>query len=135
MEPEEKLPKDLLVKSKLSGKEFAWKKNDFPMVIDAAVKNNLASIGGQVQFIFDDGTCELYWIKYDTNTKSPSENWNQYVERTARECIEQFNKISDEDILVKEGIDSFNFLKEKANYKNVNLKEHLWFILYLEEEK
>ena len=134
MEPEEKLPKELLEKSKISGKEYGWRKIDFPLVIEAAVENKLAIIGGQVQFIFNDGTCELYWEKYDTKGKSTLENWKQYVKRTAQECAEQFNKISDEDRLIKEGINNFDFLKEKSNNEKINLKEHLWFIIYFEEE-
>ncbi len=135
MEPEEILPNKLLEKSKLSGKEYGWKKEDFLSVINSAVQNNLAIIGGQVQFIFDDGVCELYWEKYDSKSKSSLENWNQYVKRSAKECTEQFNKISNEDRLIKEGIDNFDFIKKKSNDKNINLKDHLWFILYFEKEK
>ncbi len=135
METEEKLPKDLLKKSLRKGNEFGWKINDVPSVLNAAVENNLAVIGGQVQFVLEDGTCELYWENYDSKDRIASELWSQYVFRTAKECLEQFNKIADEDRLIQEGINSFNFLKEKVANQNINLKDHLWFILYFDEEE
>ena len=54
METVEKLPKEIIEKSFRSGNEFGWKINDVPLVINAAVENNLAVIGGQVQFVLED---------------------------------------------------------------------------------
>lgn len=61
-EIEEKfLPNEILQKAIVSGNEYGWKRTDFKNVLEKAVENGLGIIGGQVQFKFPDGTCELYW--------------------------------------------------------------------------
>jgi len=71
MEIEERFfPKNILALATKSGKEFGWKKVDFENVVNIAVTAGLAIVGGQVQYIFEDGTCEAYWLDYDsTNVK------------------------------------------------------------------
>ncbi|WP_281541579.1 hypothetical protein [Maribacter aestuarii] len=75
-ETEEKyLPTKILQKAILSGEEYGWKRTDFREVIDKAVEVGLGIIGGQVQYKFADGTCELYWHKYDTTGRKSRESW------------------------------------------------------------
>lgn len=93
-ETEEKhLPIEILQKVIVSGKEYAWKRTDFKEVLSKAVEVGLGIIGGQVQFKLEDGTCELYWYKYDTTERKPGENWKVYCQRTKEECLNQFEKI------------------------------------------
>ena len=53
---EKKLPKHILEKSIKSGNEYGWKEADVIDAINSAVENGLAIIGGQIQFVFEDGT-------------------------------------------------------------------------------
>lgn len=126
---EEYLPTEILQKATVSGKEYGWKRNDFKEVVDKAVEVGLGIIGGQIQFKFPDGTCELYWHKYDTTDRKSGESWENYCQRTKEECLNQFEKLPTDNELIKEGIESFDFLKEKIK-TNTELNDFLIFILY-----
>ncbi|MCB0537128.1 MAG: hypothetical protein KDE33_06325 [Bacteroidetes bacterium] len=126
---EKYLPSEILQRAIVSGKEYGWKRTDFKEIIDKAVEVGLGIIGGQVQFKLPDGTCELYWHKYDTTERKPGENWNDYCKRTKVECLSQFDKLPADSELINEGIESFNFLKEKSE-TNTELSDFLIFILY-----
>jgi len=133
IETEEKyLPTEILQKAIVSGKEYGWKRIDFREVIDKAVEVGLGIIGRQVQFKLPDGTCELYWHKYDTAERKSGESWKDYCQRTRDECLSQFEKLPTNSELIKEGIESFNFLKEKGK-SNLILNDFLIFILYFND--
>ncbi len=133
-EIEEKyLPNEILQKAIVSGNEYGWKRTDFKNVLEKAVENGLGIIGGQVQFKLPDGTCELYWQKYDSTEKQSGENWTEYCERTKNECLDQFDNLPSDSELVKDGIENFEFLKEKKDL-NLNLTEYLIFILYFAKQ-
>ena len=135
MQIEEKyLPIEILQKAVLSGKEYGWKRIDFKETVNKAVEIGLCIIGGQVQFKFPEGTCELYWHKYDTTERKTSECWEEYCQRTKIECLNQFEKIPTEEELIKEGIESFDFLKSKSKL-NIQLKDHLIYILYFNDSE
>jgi len=129
---EEKLPKHILEKAIKSGNEYGWKEIDAIDVINAAVENGLAIIGGQIQFIFEDGTCELYWLSYDSSNRFKNENWLDYSKRTAKESIEKLTKIVSRNI-ESEALDNFDFLKDKKS-KGIEIYENMICILYFEEE-
>lgn len=134
-ETEEKyLPIEILQKAIVSGKEYGWKRTDFKEVVDKAVEIGLGIIGGQVQFKLPGGTCELYWHKYDTNERKPGENWDDYCHRTKKECLSQFEKLPTDSELIKEGIESFNFLKEKDKTE-LKLNDYLIFTLYFNDSE
>lgn len=129
-ETEEKyLPTEILQKAIVSGKEYGWKRADFKEVVNKAIEIGLAIVGGQVQFNLPDGTCELYWHKYNTTERKSAENWMDYCQRTKDECLSQFEKLPTNNELIKEGIESFKFLKEKSEI-NAELNDFLIFILY-----
>ena len=132
-ETEEKyLPTEILQKAIVSGKEYGWKRTDFEDVVDKAVEVGLGIIGGQVQFKFPDGTCELYWHKYDTTEKKVGESWNDYCQRTKEECLSQFERLPTDSELIKDGIENFKFLKEKSK-TDILLDNYLIFILYFHD--
>lgn len=132
-EPEQKyLPIEILQKAIVSGNEYGWKRADFKEVVDKAVKVGLGIIGGQVQFSLPDGTCELYWHKYDTTDRKSNENWKDYCHRTKQECLNQYEKLPTDNELLQEGIRSFEFLKQKSK-TDLNLKDFLIFILYFND--
>ncbi|MFT6867844.1 MAG: hypothetical protein ACJA08_002689 [Cyclobacteriaceae bacterium] len=130
-ETEEKyLPTEILQKAIVSGKEYGWKRTDFKEVVDKAVKVELGIVGGQIQFKLPGGTCELYWHKYDTTERKSGESWKGYCERTKEECLRQFENLPTNSELIQEGIESFDFLKEKTD---LNLNDFLIFILYFND--
>jgi hypothetical protein len=128
-EIEKYLPHNILQKAIVSGNEYGWRRPDFKATVEKAVEMGLDIIGGQVQFKFPDGTCELYWHSYDTADRKSGENWPEYCQRTKDECLKKFEKLPSDTDLIKEGIENFDFLREKANSDN-QLGDFLIFILY-----
>jgi hypothetical protein len=129
------LPPELLQMASLRGNEFAWKKKDVIDVIRSAKENRLASIGGEVQFRFPDGYCELYWIGFDSRDRQEDEHWDDYVTRSAEEVIKEFNRINREFDLLDEGYRSFQFLKDKVDKDGVALDDYLCYVLYFNSEQ
>src|SRR5580693_7675601 len=97
-QPELKLPEYLLEKAIKSGNEYGWKKADVLEVIETARQIRMGTIGGQVQYVWPDATCELYWLSYDSEDRKDKENWAEYCDRTAFECSEKFKKLIITDI-------------------------------------
>ena len=122
-----KLPQSILNKAIKKGNEYGWKKEDVLEVIETARKLGLATIGGQVQYVLPQGTCELYWLSYDSSDRRRGERWSDYSDRSALECSEKFIKISALDI-EKDLKASFHL--EEALYEKVELSDHQVFILY-----
>lgn len=79
------LPKEIVNKIVMSGSEYGWRLADIPNVIQSCNKLNLALLGGQIRFIFNDATCDLYWLNVDPKEKETS--LNIY-------CINRLNFIS-----------------------------------------
>src|ERR1700712_871574 len=90
---ERRLPEKILNKAIKSGNEFGWQQTDFIETIEAARKLKIGIVGGQVQYVFPDGTCELYWLSYDSGERQAGENWLKYCNRTADETINKFKDL------------------------------------------
>lgn len=104
-------------------------------ILARAVKSiGLGIEGGQVQFILPDGTCELYWLNYNTAERKSGESWEQYCDRTAKECIDTFQKLINTTDFEQEGILNFDFLKSKAA-EGVEINQYLTFILYFNDHE
>jgi hypothetical protein len=126
------LPKTILKKAVKSSKEFGWKQADFYEVIEAATLKQLAIIGGQVQYIFPDATCELYWLSYDSTARKKNEIWSDFVLRSKNEVMEKFENVIMKDIN-NEAIKSFEEIKTKVE-SGIDISKHKIFILYFEAE-
>ncbi len=131
---ENRLPVDLLEKSIKSGTEYGWRQNDFLEVVEAARKLHIAIEGGQIQYVFEEGTCELHWLHYYTNEIKKGENWTNFCNRTAKECSEMFNQIISKRNIEKEALDNFSLVKEKLK-EGVVLENHKLFIISFEDKK
>lgn len=79
-----------------------------------------------------DGTRELYWHKYDTTERKSSESQKGYCLRTKEECLSQFENLPTDNQLVNEGIENFDFLKEKSS-ADTKLRDFLIFIHYFND--
>lgn len=131
---ENKLPVHLLEKSIKSGSEYGWRQNDFLEVIEAARKLQIAIEGGQIQYLFEEGTCELHWLHYYTEEIKSGENWITYCNRTAKEASEQFKKIIAERDIKKEAIDNFELVLLKSN-EQIDVDDAKLFIISFEGMK
>lgn len=132
--PEHSLPVPLLEKSIQSGSEYGWKQADFLDVIEAARAANLAIEGGLVQYVFEEGTCELYWLHYFTGEWKKGESWTNYCNRTAKEASDMFRKIIAERDIEKEALNSFTLVKEQQA-QGTRLDDHKLFIIAFELER
>jgi len=130
---EQRLPKSILDKAIKSGNEVGWRQKDFLEVIEAAKQTHLAIIGGQVQYVFADGTCELYWLSYDPTGRQLNETWLTYCDRTAKECLDKFNTLIATTDIEKEAL-TFPFLSDKRR-NGVDINECLIFILYFDDKE
>jgi len=130
---EHRLPKGLRDKAIESGNEFGWRQKDFKEVVEAAKEIPMAIAGGQMQYVFKDGTCEFYWLSYDPNERQPNENWTTYCNRTASETITKFDKLINQTDFEKEAM-SFEFLKQKKDQK-IDIEEHKIFIIYFDDNE
>lgn len=129
---EKRLPETILRKAIKSGNEFGWRQTDFIETIETARKLKLGIIGGQVQYVFLDGTCELYWLAYDPDERQTGEDWIKYCNRTADETINKFKDLITKTNFEKEALTSFDFLKEKKE-KGANIEDNRVFIIYFDD--
>ena len=112
--------------------EIGWRLEDFPSVLERAQQFSLACLGGQFQFRFPDGTCEMYWLEANSSERGLGESWPSYVGRSNREVARAFV-----DLCARA-----NFEQEIASWEFVRLKReqghdpmrHLWFVAYFVSE-
>jgi hypothetical protein len=116
-----------------SGNEFGWKQQDFKEVIEIARQVPMAIIGGQVQYVFNDGTCELYWLSYDPDERQENEDWLTFCNRTAIQANEKFDKLIIETYFEKEAL-TFDFIKSKKKI-GVDIEKHRIFIIHFSDNE
>lgn len=131
---EYRLPVELLEKSIKSGSEYGWKQADFIEVIEAARKLQIAVEGGLVQYVFEEGTCELHWLHYFTDEMKKGESWANYVNRTAKEASDKFRKIVREKNIKKEALENFELAKKMSD-EGIDIDNHLLFIISFEGKR
>ena len=131
---ENRLPKSILDKAIKSGNEFGWTQTSFLEVVEIARQSFIAIVGGQIQYVLSDGTCELYWLNYDPDKRKLNEGWLTYCNRTAKECVDKFNKLISTTDIEKEATASFGFLADKKR-RGVNINDYLAFILYFDDKE
>lgn len=126
-----RLPETILNKAIKSGNEFGWRQIDFIETVETARKLKMAIVGGQVQYVFPDGTCELYWLAYDPDDRQIGEDWIKYCNRTADETIKKF-----QDLITKTDFDqeasSFDFIRDKKS-KGVDIDDYKTFIVCFDD--
>ncbi|MBL0049273.1 MAG: hypothetical protein IPP32_14400 [Bacteroidetes bacterium] len=125
------LPTEILELNVKSDNEFGCRQSDFIQTVEKARANGLAIIGGQVQYVFTDGTCELYWLTYDSEAQKANEDRRGYCERTAKETIEKFNLLIKTKDFESEALENFEFIRDKKQ-NGLNLNDHLTFVIYFE---
>lgn len=86
-----------------------------------------------MQFRIPGGTCELYWLNFDPDDKSDSEIWQDYVVRSAHECITNFNRLCMTTDFVKLGKENFEVLQKMSETEDISA--YLRFVLYFVTEE
>lgn len=116
--PELTLPENIRKRACLRGNEWAWPVDEIPAVIEAARLAGLVNIGGQLQFRFPDGTCELYWIEVNTfQTNASGLSWQERINQTATDALSQFQALQEQFDFLAEGQLSFS---EHFDYYRAN---------------
>ena len=102
--PEMLLPDTLRSAACRSGNEWGWPPETIPLVIDAAETLGLLNVGGQLQFLMPQGTCECYWVDVDTY-KSVDKRlpWTERVNRTAEAALRDFEALPKRYDFIAEG--------------------------------
>src|ERR1700737_4055929 len=136
--PERHLPKELLDRASLRGKEFAWRIADIPEVIEAARRAGLVNVGGQLQFrLPDGGTCECYWVEVDTHRSVSKElPWAERVIQTADVALADFIRLASKYNFLGEGGRVFStHLKdvEEQGGNPAEMMRFVWYVLDTEE--
>jgi hypothetical protein len=134
MRPEDLLPESALATAVRSGNEIGWHPDDLSAALSAAESAECAVVGGQLQFIVPDGTCELYWRAIDSSgPQRASETWFDYVRRSHAEVREALRRLPDMETLVADGVKNFGVLEQLAA-AGVDLVKYACFICYFEVE-
>jgi hypothetical protein len=87
------LPPEVLLGATLRDQEYGWSIATFPAALAAAERSNLACLGGQIQFRFENAICEAYWLNADSTERLTEELWGAYVRRSCREVANKFNDL------------------------------------------
>jgi hypothetical protein len=130
---ESQLPPEILARASLRGNEYAWPISDIPGVIEAARRNNLVSIGGQLQFRMPDAICECYWVEVDTYKLVPDNlPWVERVNKTADAAIERFSQLLKEMDFLSEGSKEFGKYLSEYERDGGTAQEAMCFVWYVE---
>ena len=134
--PERHLPDDVLSKASLCGREYAWRIEDIPEVIEAARRAGLVSLGGQLQFRLPDrrGTCECYWVEVSTAEAPPSLPWAERVEKAAAAAAAGFQSLLGRFDFLAEGRDAFGEHLSAFEAAGGSASDAMWFVWYVLDE-
>lgn len=131
IEAERLLPEVLLSKASFKGNEYAWKIHDIPAVIEGAKSLNLVNLGGQLQFRFQDATCECYWVEVDVLKYKTLDHlsWTDKVLESSVIAKKEFDRVKKSYDFFVEGK---GFWEDQKTDDEIN--EAMCFVWYLEAQ-
>ena len=129
-----RFPEKILNKIEYHGNEYCCRQQDFIEILTYAKNVPMACIGGQIQYQFNDATCELWWENYDSAERKQNENWKDYCNRTVDECIKIFNVIINTVDFKEEAKNSFEYLKNKIE-QGYDIEKNKMFMLYFDDSE
>lgn len=134
-DPEMLLPEALRSAACRSGNEWGWQPETIPLVIDEAKKLGLLNIGGQLQFLMPEGTCECYWVEVNALVGEPDGlTWAERVARSATAARCQMVDIGLRYDFIEEGRKAFASTFAAHEATGGNVRDHMWFIWYLQAQ-
>lgn len=131
------LPKELIARASLRGREYAWPISDIPKVIEADRSCGLVSIGGQLQFRFPEGpTCECYWVEVDTYKAMPDgiTSWSHRVALSADVAKASFQRLLETFDFLDEGRKAFPQVFSDFEKSGQDVSDAMCFVWYLKAE-
>ena len=127
------VPASVIANAHLRGSEYAWTPVDFPAALTEAARLGFRCSGGQFQFRFADGTCEMYWIESNAPDREAGEQWPDYVARCESVVRTGFARaLASTDFQVE--AQGWPFIKQKIAEDRVDPMNHLVFVAYFEHE-
>jgi hypothetical protein len=133
-DPERHLPAELRERASQRGNEYGWRIEDIPVVIESARIAGLVSVGGQLQFRFQSGTCEVWSMEVQPHCQLPPDlAWDEEVEMAAKVAADQFRDLLSKFDLVQEGRKMFPVSFAAEEREGRNARAAMWFVWYLSE--
>lgn len=134
--PEMFLPDTLRSAACRSGGEWGWQPETIPLVIDAAEKLGLLNVGGQLQFLMPEGTCECYWVEVNALIGEPyGLTWAERVALSATAARQQMVDISRRYDFIEEGRKAFADPFAAYEATGGNVRDRMRFIWYLRADR
>lgn len=134
--PEMLLSDTLRSAARRSGKEWGWPPAKISLVIDEAEASGLLNIGGQLQFLMPEGTCECYWIEVDALAGAPEGlTWAERVAFAATAAREKMADVSRRYDFIEEGRKAFPGPLAAYEAEGGDIRERMCFIWYLEADR
>jgi hypothetical protein len=126
-----KLPAELLNRAVygMPGREFAWRLDDIPEVIEAARRASLVSLNGTLQFrLPGEVICECYWVNVDPGNAPDGLDWQSKVNWAADFCRRRFDEITLPADLVRAGRDEFGGPLKQLSYSGTDIVTFACFV-------
>lgn len=116
-----------------SGNEWGWRPDAIPLVIDEAEKLGLLNVGGQLQFLMPEGTCECYWVEVDALMGEPEGlTWAERVALAAATARQKMEDVSRRSDFIEEGRKAFAAFFAAYEAAGGDVRDRMCFIWYLE---
>ena len=130
------LPESIRLAARRSGNEWCWRPESIPLVIDEAEKAGLLNIGGQLQFLMPEGTCECYWVEVDALIGEP-ENlaWAERVAHAATAARQKIAEVGRRYDFIEEGRRGFAAFFDAYEICGGDVRDCMWFIWYLKSDR
>jgi hypothetical protein len=127
------VPQSVIANADLCGNEYAWKPDDFPPALAEAARLGYQCVGGQFQFRFVDGTCEMYWLEASAPDRAHGEEWAKYVARCEASVRSKFDSLMASTNFLREA-ESWEFIRAKMVRERTDPLQYLFFVAYFEDE-
>lgn len=135
-DPEMLLPGTLRSAACRSDNEWGWKPEAIPLVIDEAEKLGLLNVGGQLQFLMPEGTCECYWVEVDALMGEPDGlPWAERVALAAAAARQKMADISRRYDFIEEGRKAFAAPFAAYEATGGDVRDRMCFIWYLQTDR
>lgn len=119
-----------------SGNEWGWQPETIPLVIDEAEKLGLLNLGGQLQFLMPEGTCECYWIEVDALADElEGLAWPERVTLAAAAARRQIADIGYRYDFIEEGRRAFAAQFTAYEATGGDVRDRMCFIWYVEANR
>lgn len=129
------LPAELLAKAHITTTYPVWRTADIPHVIAYLRTHSVGILGGNVQFHFPGGIYDMYWLGFDAKPHAPTEPWEDYVERSARESLTRFHALCHHTDIIDALRTHYPDLAKLAASLHIDLNQHLYVCLDLWTEQ